>query len=148
MRWLENSVICVTDSSISWYSGLIMMCEPSMSVSVSTLYWSPLVAEEEEELTGWESVVTVADCSPTLPAISKTFNSSKIITLQGLSSRESGLCRRGNISDSKSGGWGLGDNVHTGPSWPGNGGRGQTPGTCDERRQWELVTTLAGEGKE
>ena len=87
-----------------------------MSVSVFTLEWSPLVAQEEEELTGWECVVTVADCSPTLPAISKTFNSSKIITLQSLSSRESGLCRRRNISESNSGGWGLGDNVHTGPS--------------------------------
>ena len=100
-----------------------MMCELSMSVSVFTLEWSPLVAQEEE-LTGWECVVTVADCSPTLPAISKTFNSSKIITLQGLSSRESGLCRRRSISDSNSGGWGLGDNVHTGPSQPGSGGKG------------------------
>ena len=58
-----------------------------MSVSVFTLEWSPLVAQEEEELTGWECVVTVADCSPTLPAISKTFNSTKIITLQSFIQR-------------------------------------------------------------
>ena len=105
-----------------------------MSVSVSTLYWSPLVAEEEEELSGWESVVTVADCSPTLPAISKTFNS-KIITLQGLSSRESGLCRRRNVSDSNSGGWSLGDNVHTGQE-VGEGDRHQAPVMSWDTGNW------------
>ena len=114
-----------------------------MSVSVSTLYWSPLVAEEEEELTGWESVVTVADCSPTLPAISKTFNSSKIITLQGLSSRESGLCRRGNISDSNSGGWGLGDNVHTDQE-VGEGDRHQAPVMSGDNGNWSQYRWVRG----
>ena len=123
-----------------------MMCELSMSVSVFTLEWSPLVAEEEEELTGWECVVTVADCSPTLPAISKTFNSSKIITLQALSSPESlDFVGRGMflILIPEGGAWVIMFTLVRADQEVGEGDRHQGP----VMRHWELVTTLAaGEG--
>ena len=81
-------------------------------------------------------MVTVAGCSPTLPAISKTFNN-KIITPQGpFIQRRVWTLSVIHISDSnscvdtgQSGGRGPGDNVRTLPSSPGSGGRGETPGT-------------------
>ena len=82
----------------------------------------------------------MAVCSPTLPAISKTLNNKIIITpLQAPFIQERKSLDSVNeeyfhlyFRSLESRGRGLGtpgDNVHTGPSWPGRGGRDQTSET-------------------